>query len=141
MGAMGKEEADDDGVTEMGGLDEGGATAAVGDVHVGTGKGKEGTNLLDLTSVRSNVECRGTLSVLTVDVGKIFVVEEGEEGSVWLVGKGGREGRVLLRKYSHIHYISRKIKAINIQDFFPPPSSNFPSLPPFVQQRTFRTQF
>lgn len=92
MRAMSEEETDNSGVTEMRGLNQGGAPAAVGDVDIGFRKGKEGTDRLDLPPVGGNVESGGPLGVLTVDVGGVLAVEEEEEGSVWL-GGGGKEGR------------------------------------------------
>ena len=91
MRAMGEEEADDGGVPEMGGLNERGAAAAVGNVDIGLSKGKEGADRLDLPAVGGDVEGGGAFGVLTVDVGGVLAVEEDEEGSVWL-SRGGREG-------------------------------------------------
>ena len=139
VSTMGKEEADDDGVTEMGGLYEGGATAAVGNVHVRLGKGEEGTNLLDLTSVRGDVERGGTFGILTVDIGRILVVKEDEEGSVWLVGRG-REGwtRFVDKKtFTHTLNQPHTIKAIDILHSLPLSSFPLPSLPPFLSTTYF----
>jgi len=90
MRAMREEKTHNSSVTEMGGLDQAGATAAVGNVDVGLSKGEEGADGFDLPAVGGDVERSGAFGVLAVDIGGVLPVEEEEEGSVWF--GWGREG-------------------------------------------------